>query len=143
MKNVVIYINGGPNIETLSSAVLSACADGDRLHVIYQLSRVKMESIPLIGDLKEIRLQKARRKIIEWFESLELQEVTCFPLVYEQRVGVKQLKADLPQSDELVVLGTEEQEQFLCQLFQPLTRDLEVQYIFKEGGQTNEKQALS
>ena len=138
MKNVVIFINGEFDFQELRSIVFSTLEERDALYVLYQLPRVKLEAIPLIGDLKEIRFQKARRKISEWFDSFGLANTSCYPLVYEKRIGIKQLKDDLPKANELTVIGSESQEEFLYQLFKPLTKELEVQYVIERGDEGEE-----
>lgn len=67
MNKVIIYIKDSVSLDDAYDSVNKASTVNDELVVFFHLSELSRDVVPLIGDLKEIRSEKYKRLLNEWF----------------------------------------------------------------------------
>lgn len=133
MRNVIIFIEESTAIDRVGANLVPHLIDGDLLHVVMELPEMKLDAMPLIGDLKEIRYRKANAQIENWHKALDLNIKGVKPLIFHERVTSNKLAVKLDKLDELIVFGMPHQEKVIRPLFQPLSKQLKLDYIFANG----------
>lgn len=96
MKNVVILFEEKGIADSLMGKLQTYLSEDDTLFVVYELQNLNASSIPMIGDLSEIRLLKAKRLIDAWFEEANLKVKTFVPIIVERKIQLKLIKNNLP-----------------------------------------------
>ena len=104
MKSVVVFIEDVSLTDGFAQTLTSFLEEKDVLSVMYRLPRVKTEAMPLIGDLRELRLKKAKRQLTEWFERNNIPVQKFNPFVFDERITPENIRISLNGDQRFLVL---------------------------------------
>lgn len=130
MKNVVVLIEETVGIDHLGDGLTNVINLDDTVYLFVQLPKVKAESIPLIGDLSELRLHKIRNQIENWFQSIGHPSSNIVISIHDKKLNTKKIKTVLNGNSNITVFGLNSQKEKLNTLFSPLEKEKVVQYSF-------------
>lgn len=88
----------------------------DVLVVLYKMPSLKIDAMPMIGDLQELRMKKAQKIIDQCIKNLETANHKKI-YIFENRISIAELKKELDFTKELIVLHTPNQSSFIKSLF--------------------------
>lgn len=128
MKSVVVFIENVSLTDSFAQTLTSLLEKKDVLSVMYRLPMVKTEAMPLIGDLRELRLKKAKRQLSEWFErnNIPVQKFNSF--VFDERITHDHIRISLNGDQRFLVLYEKGQLNHLKSMLNRVLSDREVDY---------------
>ena len=83
MRNVILYINNTEALDFIVERLQNENLDVTHLTVVFQLSELSKEVMPLIGDLSELRTQKYLRLLQEWYSDHPVKFKFFKPVVFQ------------------------------------------------------------
>lgn len=128
MKSVVVFIENLFLPDDYAAQISDLVNEEDVLTVVYRLPEVKADAMPLIGDLREIRLKKAKRNIEDWFNKNELTVKSFSPFVYDQKVTPEIIRINLNGDERFLILYEKGKLEGLQKLLKDVLKEREVTY---------------
>ena len=120
MRQVLIYVDQDISIDQMEQPLTRFVTADDEIYLIIKLSKVNNSSIPLIGDLKEIRYNKALSKWYKWYQELPIKARSFKPYIFEGKDTLNSLMDELNKKDEVVIFGLDDFESKLKSVFKLL-----------------------
>lgn len=128
MKSIVVFIEHIGLTSEFAKQLSSNVEQDDVLTIIYQLPKVKHDAMPLIGDLRELRLEKAKRQLVNWFENNKFPVLKFNPFVIDEQITSDYLKLRLNGDERFLILYEKHQLNNLKDLFNKPLKNREVEF---------------
>lgn len=116
VKNIVTYIDESVYASTYIDALNKELGQNDVLIIIYKIPSLRLEAMPMIGDLHELRIKKANKTIKLWSEQISSTKQKKI-YIFENRISLKEIKNDVDFSVNSIVLHTPAQSKVIKSLF--------------------------
>ena len=100
MRNIVLYINNADFLDYAISYAQADDIDANGLVVVFQLSELSKEVVPLIGDLRELRAMKYARLINERYQERAIKVKEFKPVVFQSDFSLADLKEILAKDGQ-------------------------------------------
>ncbi len=128
MRSVVVFIENIALTDSFVQRLSSYLKDNDLLSVLYRLPKVKSEAMPLIGDLRELRLKKAKRQLVSWYEQNKIPALKFNPFVFDEGITAENIRISLNGDQRFLILYEKEQLMDLKKMFKDVLADREVEF---------------
>ena len=128
MKSVVVFIENLFLPDDYAVQIADLVNEEDVLTVVYRLPEVKADAMPLIGDLREIRLNKAKRNIEAWYNRNDLGVKSFSPFVYDQKVTPEIIRTNLNGDKRFLILYEKGKLDDLQKLLKGVLKERDVTY---------------
>jgi hypothetical protein len=92
MRNIVIYINNANLIEVALERSNADNLDVEQLIVVFQLSELSKEVVPLIGDLRELRALKYSKLIKESYDQGAIKVRQFKPIIFQSDYTINEVE---------------------------------------------------
>lgn len=116
MRNVLLFLDDKLlNDESLETIRVSVNQD-DKLTVFYELPYANNTAVPLIGDLAEIRLQKATRLVLNWVEPIT-DSVHSYETNISFNINKEEIQKKLEDTRPTLFMGSKSLVDRLSKLF--------------------------
>ncbi len=116
MRNVLLFLDDKLlNDESLETIRVSVNQD-DKLTVFYELPYANNTAVPLIGDLAEIRLQKATRLVLNWVEPIT-DSVHSYETNISFNINKEEVQKKLEDTRPTLFMGSKSLVDRLSKLF--------------------------
>lgn len=123
MQQVLLYIEQDIDILEFEEKLLEIVQEDDLLFVVFRMSRIDNQTIPMIGDLREIRYNKTISFLYSWYKDSAIKAKSFKPYILEAIDSVKPLKKVLDFNKQAVILGFEKDETQLKKVMRSIVHE--------------------
>jgi hypothetical protein len=116
VKNIVTYIDESAYASAYLDALNKELGPEDMLIILYKMPSLRLEAMPMIGDLHELRIKKANKMIQLWSDQVSGAKRKKI-YIFENRISLKDIKEEIDFSINSIVFHTPTQSKIIKSLF--------------------------